>query len=104
MSKAYIALIADATASRELAPERRARLQRALRAALPDLNRRWRKALAARFAVTLGDELQCLLSTAQPIWEIGHAVRSRFPDVEWTVACGRGPVATPLGKGVTAPE
>jgi len=104
MSKAYVALIADATASRELAPERRARLQRELRATMPEFNRRWRKALAARFAITLGDELQCLLSSAEPIWEISHAVRSRFPDVEWVVACGRGPIATPLAKGLTAPE
>ena len=104
MSKTYIALMADVTASRALTPERRARLQRTLRAALPELNRRWREALAARFAVTLGDELQCLLRTAQPIWEISHAVRSRFPEVDWIVACGRGPVVTPLGKGVTAPE
>lgn len=104
MSKAYIALIADATASRSLPPERRARLQRALRAAMPDFNRRWRRARAARFAVTLGDEFQGLLATAEPLWEIAHEIRFRFPEVEWVVACGRGPVTTRIGPATPAPE
>src|SRR2546422_10801231 len=89
MSSIYIALIADATASRALPPPRRARLQHALRRALPEFNRRWRTALAARFALTLGDEVQALLTTADPVWAITHEVRLRFPDVEWVVACGR---------------
>src|SRR2546422_1054279 len=66
MSKSYIALIADAIASRELPAATRARLQADARAAVKDLNRRYRGVLAARFAVTLGDELQCLLPTPQP--------------------------------------
>lgn len=104
MSSIYIALIADATASRALPPPRRARLQHALRRALPEFNRRWRTALAARFALTLGDELQALLTTAEPVWAITHEVRFRFPDVEWIVACGRGAIATRLERGTTAPE
>src|SRR5260370_10377872 len=104
MSKTYIALIADAAASRALPPPQRARLQRELRAALADFNRRWRRALAARFALTLGDELEVLLTTAEPVWEIVHTVRFRFPEVEWIVACGRGPIATRLERQATAPE
>src|SRR5207249_3932953 len=53
MSTTFIAVIADAVASRALPPPRRARLQRELRSAIPEFNRRWRTALAARFAVTL---------------------------------------------------
>ena len=102
MSNVYIALIADATASRQLPPARRARLQADARAAVLELNRRYRRALAARFAVTLGDELQCLLHTAAPLWEIAHDIRARLPDVDWVVACGRGPITTPLAA--TAPE
>src|SRR6266705_5452305 len=63
MSKTYIALIADAIASRELPPAARARLQADARTAVKDLNQRYRRVLAARFAITLGDELQCLLAT-----------------------------------------
>jgi SatD family protein len=102
MSTRYIALLADASASRLLPPARRARLQADLRAVLPELNRRYRRALAARFAVTLGDELQGLLASAAPLWEITHFIRARLPAVDWVAACGRGTISTPLAR--TAPE
>src|SRR2546422_1726098 len=102
MSKSYVALIADAIASRELAPATRARLQAAARPAAKDLTQRSRRVLAARFAVTLGDELQCLLATPQPVWDLAHDVRARLPTVDWVVACGRGAITTPLAP--TAPE
>src|SRR5438093_1180456 len=38
--------------------------------------------VAARFAVTLGDEFQALLTTARPLWELLHEVHFRFPEVE----------------------
>jgi hypothetical protein len=101
-TRSYIALIADATASRALPPPRRARLQTDVRATVKELNRRFARALAARFAVTLGDELQCLLATAAPVWEIAHHIRSRLTQVDWVVACGRGAISTPLAP--TAPE
>jgi len=103
MSATYIALLGDAIGSRALPPRRRARLQRDLRAALPVFNRRWRATLAARFGVTLGDEFQCLLTSAAPVWEIAHTVRAAWPDIEWAIACGRGAVTT-LTPGITAPE
>src|SRR5438034_9582959 len=104
MSTTYLALIGDAVASRALPPPRRARLQRELRGAIPQFNRRWRAALAARFAVTRGDEFQALLTTARPVWEILHEVHFRFPEVAWVVACGLGAVATRLEPRITAPE
>ena len=99
MSKAYVALIADAVDSRRLPPAARAKLQTDLREALAGLNRRHRRALAARFAVTLGDEVQCLLHDATAVWAITHEIRHAFPDVEWIVACGRGPITTKLPGG-----
>jgi hypothetical protein len=100
----YLAVLADVVASRALPPPRRARLQQELRAATQDWNRRWRSALAARVAVTLGDELQCLLTATAPLWEITHAIRGRFALVDWVVAVGAGPIATRLTPGITAPE
>src|SRR5204862_7684079 len=102
MSKTYVALIADAIASRDLPPAGRAHLQDDARAAVKHLNQRYRSVLAARFAVTLGDELQCLCPTSQPVWDVAHDVRARLPTVDWGVACGRGPITTPLAP--TAPE
>jgi hypothetical protein len=104
MTRVYIALIGDVIASRTLPAADRSRLQRHLRAAIPEFNRRWRRSLAARFAVTLGDEWQCLLTSAAPIWEIAHVIRATLAEVDWVIACGRGPVTTPLVKGVAAPE
>jgi hypothetical protein len=100
----FVALIADAVDSRALPAASRARLQRDLRVALPAWNRRWRTWMAARFAVTLGDEVQCLLKTAAPLWEIAHTLRADFEVVDWVVACGRGPIATALRPGIAAPE
>src|ERR1043166_9288342 len=102
MSNRYVAVIPDAAASRLLPPARRARLQQDARAAAQQLNRGYARVLAARFAVTLGDELQCLLPGPAPVWEIAHQIRARLPAVDWVVACGLGPLSTPLAP--TAPE
>ena len=102
MTTLYVALIADAAASRTLPPAERARLQRALTAALPDWNRRWRPHLAARFALTRGDEVQVLLTSSAAVWEITHAIRHALPQVDWVIGCGRGTISTPLAR--TAPE
>ena len=77
-------------------------MQTDLREYLPGLNRRHRRALAARFAITLGDEVQCLLHDATAVWAITQELRHSFPDVEWIVSCGRGPITTKL-PGADAP-
>jgi hypothetical protein len=102
MTTLYVALIADAAASRALPTAERARLQRALTATLPEWNRRWRPHLAARFALTLGDEVQALLTTPAAVWDITHAIRLAVPQVDWVIGCGRGAISTPLAR--TAPE
>jgi SatD family (SatD) len=104
MSKRYVALIADVVASRALAPARRSRLQAELRDTLPEFNRRYRADLAARFGITQGDELQCLLVSAARVWEIAHAIRATFAEADWVIGCGRGTVTTPLDGRQTAPE
>ena len=103
MTTQYVAFIADVVASRALGA-RRAALQQGVRDATRAFNTRFRRDLAARFAVTLGDELQGLFTSAARVWEVSHALRLRFPTVEWVVACGRGALATPLRPGATAPE
>ncbi|HEX9705901.1 MAG TPA: SatD family protein [Gemmatimonadales bacterium] len=102
----YVALLADAVASRDLPPTRRARLQDRIRAALPTLNGHppWQPSIAGGFAITLGDELQVLLTDAKLVWDVTHAVRRAFPETDWTVACGRGALTTALHPGATAPE
>lgn len=104
MTTTYIALIGDVVASRQLPERARAKLQRDLRDAMAEFNQRWRRFLAARFAVTRGDEFECLLHTAQPVWDIAHGVRRKFPEADWVIACGRGPISTKLEGRPTAPE
>ncbi len=102
MATHYVALIGDAVASRRLSQAARIRLQNDLKASLNVVNRRWRQGVAARFAVTLGDQLQGLLTGAEPVWEITHWLRAELPQVDWVFAAGRGPIQTPLAR--TAPE
>jgi len=104
MPTLYVALIADVVASRALPAKARAALQTRVRAAAREFNTRYRAHLAARFAVTLGDELQALFTTAVPVWEVSHQLRLTFPTVDWVVACGRGALTTRLRRGATAPE
>jgi SatD family (SatD) len=104
MTIEYVALIADVAASRILSARARAALQNDIRAAARALNARYRKHLAGRFAVTLGDELQGLFTSAAPLWEVSHDLRARFPTTEWVVACGRGGLTTAIRPGITAPE
>src|SRR3989442_11496311 len=100
----YVAVLCDVIASRRLAPAPRAKLQREIRASLGAFNARWRRHLVGRFALTRGDEFECLLDSAEPVWEIAHGVRSRFTAVDWIIACGRGPLATRAFPRALAPE
>lgn len=104
MATRYVAFIADLAASRALPPRVRARLQTRLHDTARDFNARYRRRLAARCAVTLGDELQALLPDAGAVWELSHRLRDRFPGLDWIVACGRGALTTPLHRGASAPE
>ncbi len=100
----YVALLCDAVASRRLAPRARTHLQEELRSSLPELNRTWRSHLVGRFAITGGDQLECLLDGPHLVWDIAHGVRSKFPDVDWVIACGRGGLTTLPHPRATAPE
>jgi SatD family protein len=104
MTTVYYALIADLMGSRTLAPTARRRLQNELNHAVRDFNTRWRKERAARFAITGGDELQGLLRSPRAVWDVTHALRHRFPDADWVIAWGRGPLATRIAEGAAAPE
>ena len=102
MTTTYIALIGDAVASRRLSSAARGRLQADLRARLEVVNRRWRRVVAARFALKLGDQFQGLLTGADALWELTHWLRSEVAQVDWVIAAGRGAIHTPLAR--TAPE
>lgn len=99
-----MAFLADVVQSRARAPRARGALQQELHAVAREFNGRYRAHTAARWAVTLGDELQGLFTSAGPVWEAAHELRLCFPAVEFVIACGKGGLTTPLHRGVTAPE
>ncbi len=96
-AKNYVVLIGDAAASRKLAPAQRRALQDEFRTALKEVNRKWEESVAAGFAVTAGDQFQGLLHMAERVWEIAHWLRAELRQVDWIIACARGPITTPLG-------
>lgn len=101
----YVAVLADAVGSRTLPPKQRAALQERLRTALrTQVNRRrqWQPHLAAGFAISRGDELEGLLRDPAIVWDFAHWLRAAFAEVDWTIACARGPISTALAP--TAPE
>lgn len=100
----FVALVADAIGSRQLPPDVRAELQQAILATVAELNDRWRQEAEARFAVTMGDEIQGLLRDGRAVWPITHWIRSRFPHTHWVVAWGCGAITTPLWPDAAAPE
>lgn len=102
MTTSYVALIGDAVASRRLPARARSGLQNDLGISLKEVNRRWRRMVAAGFAVTLGDQFQGLLTEPGPVWDVAHWLRAALPQVDWVIAAGRGPIHTSLGR--TAPE
>ena len=99
----YVALLGDVIDSRGLAPPQRARLQTELRASLAGFNRRWRAHLVGKFAVTRGDEFECLLAESMVVWDVAHAIRAQFLEVDWIIACGRGTLTTPPPRNKTPP-
>ena len=95
----YVAVLADAIGSRTLPPKARVRLQADLQTRLrSDLNKRkpWRSGIAARFAIARGDEIEGLLTDAEFVWDIAHWLRGVFAEVDWIIACARGPISTAL--------
>lgn len=101
----YVAVLADVIGSRALPPRDRARLQAQLHTRLrTDLNQRraWRPGIAAGFAIARGDEIEGLLRDASLVWDIAHWLRRTFADVDWIIACARGPISTALAA--TGPE
>lgn len=95
----YVAVLADVVGSRALPSKRRAALQDQLRSALrTQVNRRrlWQPHIAAGFAISGGDEIEGLLTDPSIVWDIAHWLRFTFGQVDWIVACARGPITTAL--------
>src|ERR1700741_655416 len=92
----YLAVIADMVKSRELSSAKRAVVQKHFQELVATLNREYRNSLASKFAITLGDEFQGLLTTSTVIPDLIWQSEEKFPDRQLRVGIGIGSLDTPL--------
>lgn len=92
-----VAVIADMVQSRKLKSQQRRAVQLTFATFLKNINTEFRKAVVARFVVTLGDECQGILhdATALPdlLWRFDE-----FESRQLRVGIGRGVLYTPVGR------
>src|SRR5579872_3047227 len=93
-----IALIADMVKSRELSRAHRPEVQRNFSEFVAYLNQKYKKALLARFVVTLGDEFQGLLSDACIIPDLLWDMDYKFETRVLRAGIGLGTIDTPIGR------
>lgn len=93
-SPVYVALISDIRASREL--EDRAGVQSRLREALGEVDEQLGEDLAARFAITTGDEFQGLLATPEPVVSTMGRLAEALPELTLAFGLGIGRLETQL--------
>jgi hypothetical protein len=93
---ALIAVIGDMVHSRELSPMDRASAQRDFSQLISLLNRRYRRYIAARFVITLGDEFQGLLSNPEIIPDLVWLIETEYHQRDLRLGFGMGTLHTPL--------
>lgn len=98
MTRHYIAIIADMVRSRDLPSARRAILQRRFVRLTDRLNHDYRRLVAAKFVVTLGDEFQGLLNSAAVIPDLVWHFEQYFAERDLRLGIGFGTLTTPLQK------
>lgn len=82
--------------SRELTAAQRAKAQRDFAKLVALLNRRFRRSIASRFVITLGDEFQGLLLAADVIPEIVWTIETEYHQREVRLGFGFGKLHTPI--------
>lgn len=91
-----IALIGDVVRSRRLAGPQRQQVQLGLEELTAALNDRYRRAIAARFLVTLGDEFQGVLKQADIIPDLIWTIEASLAKAEVRIGLGFGTVNPPF--------
>ena len=92
----YLAVIADMVKSRALPARQRAGVQTHFQELVANLNREYRSSLASKFAITLGDEFQGLLTTSGVVPDLIWEIEEKFPDRQLRVGIGMGTLDTSL--------
>jgi hypothetical protein len=96
VARNYIAVIADIVDSRGLPRSRRRVFQRQFSGLIASLNRDYRKTMASKFVITLGDEFQGLLNSASLLPDLIWRLEQDFPQVQFRMGIGLGTLDTTL--------
>lgn len=94
----YIAVIADMVGSRRMLRSQRRALQEQFAGLIASFNRSYRKAIASKFVITLGDEFQGLLYSATIIPDLIWRLEQDLQKCEFRVGVGFGILDTQLQK------
>jgi hypothetical protein len=97
-SERWVAVIGDMVHSRELSARARAAAQRDFTKLIALLNKRFRRGIASRFVITLGDEFQALLSDPAVIPEIVWVIETEYHQRDVRLGFGFGTLHTPIQK------
>jgi hypothetical protein len=92
----YIAMIADLVGSRSVPHSQRSALQKKFGELLADFNLTYRKTIAGKFIITLGDEFQGLLNSAAVIPDLTWRLEEGLPGHKFRTGIGLGKLDTPL--------
>ena len=93
----YIAIIGDIKHSKDIS--NRYEIQEKLKGVLDYINGKYKKDIAAKFLITLGDEFQGLLSAAEPLVDIvGYIQNEMFP-IRIRIGVGIGEITTEINPG-----
>jgi DNA-binding CsgD family transcriptional regulator len=94
MTATYCAIIGDIRRSRSL--PRRARVQQRFADAITAINREFKKEIASKFLLTLGDEFQGLLHSVSGSYRLVCRFQDLMAPVEFSFGIGVGTLSTPL--------
>src|SRR5215469_11945482 len=92
-----VAVIADMVQSRELTSDQRRTAQLTFAAFLKDVNAKFRRAVVARFVITIGDECQGILHDTRVLPDLLWRF-DEFESRQLRVGIGRGALYTPVGR------
>ncbi len=94
MPDRYCAIIGDIKRSRVL--PRRGRVQQRFADAIATINREFKKEIASKFLLTLGDEFQGLLHSVAASYRVVRRFEELMAPVEFSFGIGVGTLSTPL--------
>ncbi|MDO4798947.1 MAG: SatD family protein [Bacillota bacterium] len=100
MKEYYLAIIGDIVNSREASD--RYEVQRTLKNVLAEVNAEFGADIAARFAITLGDEFQGLLKVGSRLPELLRRMRDALAPVSLRFGIGYGTITTELDPDAVA--